>query len=615
MKKILCLGAFLGTIISFLLYFYSFQTSINTDLFLSVTYESDAGWDMSSFTSGSQDPLTPTQAIDAKGTVLFQREVPESWKRYNVMRVTTSRAFIIFVDDVFVFSNHPTTLTEPGELPLMRKETKDSSWMVVFDPSWVGKTMKVVSINYENAPSSYIDFELSSNENFRRTHEATVNTSSLPGAMFGVLSLLLIGLFLFQIATVKKGYSLLLLALASLLQMLGYMSRLLENPLPFINSDITTALYFLFPLLYLQTKLTHTKKHFLILTVSVWSLYFITFFITFRFNIPLPIYFDKVENICFILLAIMLYYCLKEYRTNTFVRNFLNIMFVFGIFYILLFFISLVFDQRVNEYMIIIFKEAFRYYCRPLLLWIFTTMLFALFILAVWDLLQDRIESEKQVERMQTDRAMLHLQMQAATDQLQSLRSSQEQTVIYRHDMRHHFTLLYGFAMDGDLQKIKEYLATSKTKIEEMTPTFYCENETINLLISAFDAKAKSMGVTLGLTIHVPKTLPFEDTELCSLLSNALENAITACASLEDSLKNVNLYIEVKNNSLLISTENPYKGILEKEGNHIKSTSKGEGHGYGIKSMISIVEKHGGLHSIKVEDGVFSLRLVLPLKQ
>lgn len=104
------------------------------------------------------------------------------------------------------------------------------------------------------------------------------------------------------------------------------------------------------------------------------------------------------------------------------------------------------------------------------------------------------------------------------------------------------------------------------------------------------------------------------DTELCAMLSNALENAINAAAQIEDEkLRKVHIQAVINSGKLVISTENAYVGKLEIEGELPKSKNKEAGHGFGIKSMIAIVERHGGLYSFETEGGVFILRLMLPL--
>ena len=56
----------------------------------------------------------------------------------------------------------------------------------------------------------------------------------------------------------------------------------------------------------------------------------------------------------------------------------------------------------------------------------------------------------------------------------------------------------------------------------------------------------------------LPETLSISDTELCSLFSNALENAIFAASKLiEKKARRVYLRTLVNNNKLLISTKMP----------------------------------------------------------
>lgn len=186
--------------------------------------------------------------------------------------------------------------------------------------------------------------------------------------------------------------------------------------------------------------------------------------------------------------------------------------------------------------------------------------------------------------------------------------------MVYRHDMRHHLSLLNSFAADGDLKKIKSYLASTEVAIEALTPVRYCENETVNLILSSFHNKAQKNNVSLQVDVKLSGKLNISDTELCALSSNAFENAIDAAAQLEDEkLRKVYFQAIVNGGKLLISTENAYTGNLEMDGELPLSTKKEAGHGFGIKSMIDIVDRHKGLYFIETEGGVFILQLMLPL--
>lgn len=222
-------------------------------------------------------------------------------------------------------------------------------------------------------------------------------------------------------------------------------------------------------------------------------------------------------------------------------------------------------------------------------------------------------EAKKQVDA-QRERDFLASQLHQAHSELDNMRQMQNSTVIYRHDMRHHLSLIGGFAADGDIQKIKEYLTSTEADIDALTPIRYCENETVNLILSTFNTRAKKEGVAVHMDVNLPVELGINDTELCALLSNALENAITAAAQVaEENLRKVYIRAVVNGDKLVISTENAYVGELELEGELPKSKNKEAGHGFGIKSMVSIVERYGGLYSFETEGGVFVLQLLLPM--
>lgn len=130
-------------------------------------------------------------------------------------------------------------------------------------------------------------------------------------------------------------------------------------------------------------------------------------------------------------------------------------------------------------------------------------------------------ETQKQA-RIQRERDMLDTQFRLAQAEFASLRQMQQNAAAYRHDMRHHFALLQGLASKGHIEELKEYLLTAQSDMDAITPIRFCENETVNLILSAFATKAKQSEILLSIDAKLPDSLPFSDTELCSLLSNAL---------------------------------------------------------------------------------------------
>ena len=60
-----------------------------------------------------------------------------------------------------------------------------------------------------------------------------------------------------------------------------------------------------------------------------------------------------------------------------------------------------------------------------------------------------------------------------------------------------------------------------------------------------------------------------------------------------------------------IECKNPYVGeIIMQNGSPVSAK---DGHGYGCKSIETIVRKHQGLCTFKAENGIFTLRIILPV--
>jgi len=212
-----------------------------------------------------------------------------------------------------------------------------------------------------------------------------------------------------------------------------------------------------------------------------------------------------------------------------------------------------------------------------------------------------QIQRQSGLER---ERDMLDAQFKMARTEIESLRQMQQNAAAYRHDMRHHFALLQGMAAKGRVGEIQEYLRTARSDLDAITPRRFCENETVNLILSSFSAKAKYSEITLTIDAKLPETLAFSDTELCSLLSNALENAVQASKEIPEIEKRIiRLRLFSKNSKLCIDIRNSCH--REPEFHEGLPVSREKGHGFGTRSMAYIIEKHGGVYRFSVQDGFF----------
>ena len=217
--------------------------------------------------------------------------------------------------------------------------------------------------------------------------------------------------------------------------------------------------------------------------------------------------------------------------------------------------------------------------------------------------------NEKQI--LKSAQTALQLKLTSAESQITLLNETNTKMAIYRHDIRHQLLLIDGLLCNNQPQQALEFIKTILADLDAITPHQFCENKTVNLLCSAYDSTAQRLGVHLRIKTLLPANLPLSDTELCSVVSNGLENALLAASHPDIMDKWVNFYCEVKNNKLLLQIQNPYIGQVVMR-NGLPVSSKG-GHGYGCHSIQSIIQKNGGLSSFETENSIFTLRLFLPL--
>lgn len=270
---------------------------------------------------------------------------------------------------------------------------------------------------------------------------------------------------------------------------------------------------------------------------------------------------------------------------------------------------SLPFVYYIFDYTTVIYSNAL-YSGIPALTEFFPTILimfYIVFLASYHNQTQKRIQAELYMSVMESE-------LKQSEAQLEGLRQVDNQTAIYQHNMRHHLTAIAAYLSSGEKEQAEEYIKKVQTDIDYITPTRFCGNELVNLLCSSFSAKAEKQNVLLTVKAKLPSKLSVSDTELCAVLSNGLENALHAVSDTEQNDRWIELYCDVNSCKLLIQIKNPYSGeIIMNNGLPISKHTEA-GHGYGCRSICSIVEKNGGMCSFEAEHGIFTLRVVLPLK-
>jgi len=80
---------------------------------------------------------------------------------------------------------------------------------------------------------------------------------------------------------------------------------------------------------------------------------------------------------------------------------------------------------------------------------------------------------------LQNEQNLLMTQVAAAQVHFEALEESQEKTIIYRHDMRHHLNLIGTYLADNNKVAAQKYIRKIEKTIEGTAVETYCSNYTV----------------------------------------------------------------------------------------------------------------------------------------
>lgn len=178
---------------------------------------------------------------------------------------------------------------------------------------------------------------------------------------------------------------------------------------------------------------------------------------------------------------------------------------------------------------------------------------------------------------------------------------------IYRHDMRHHLKILAGMAQQNNSAEILEYIGELNETAELCTPEMFCKNPAVNAVLSEYISRAEKLGCRMEYKVFIPEELPFELSDVCIILSNALENALNACEKCPGDKRYVELSADFSDDrKLKISVKNSCSETvkLDADGLPVVETQS-NGHGIGLRGVKKTVEKYNGFICCANENGEF----------
>ena len=206
-----------------------------------------------------------------------------------------------------------------------------------------------------------------------------------------------------------------------------------------------------------------------------------------------------------------------------------------------------------------------------------------------------------------------------AQEQLAVVQESDESLRKMRHETVNHYTVLQKLSQAGAWDRLETYLDGLLSDVEAVPAMVYVAHPAINAVLTTILARAQKQGIKVEHEVSAPETLPFPDTELCTVLMNLLQNALDANAlAPAGAEKWLRVSIHIRGAHLYIGVENPRFGPVkydEKTG--LCHTTKADRtvHGYGLKAVQDVAQKYQSELLLEFPTGMFSAATALQMPE
>ena len=231
---------------------------------------------------------------------------------------------------------------------------------------------------------------------------------------------------------------------------------------------------------------------------------------------------------------------------------------------------------------------------------IFVSFMELFVLVAVYHAIYHVVDSRHRITELEVQSTVLSLERESLLiDQ-----KNREELMKIRHDLKNQLSYTSVLLNDGKYKEADEYIKGLINQKEEYLYSFSCSNLVISGIVNLELTKASIADKKIKFKVVVPPKLPFEDSDLLSLITNIVDNSIENFVP-ADEKDEINVSIVTQQDYLRVTAFNSVKKDAIKGKPTLKTTKRNRGHGYGTKIIKNIVKKYEGHATFTFEDDKF----------
>lgn len=180
-----------------------------------------------------------------------------------------------------------------------------------------------------------------------------------------------------------------------------------------------------------------------------------------------------------------------------------------------------------------------------------------------------------------------------------------------RHDFKDYFSVIYTLLKNNNVELAISNIEKNIGALSDTGIFIRTNNDIVNAVINAKLSTAKFLGID-STCLSVMDFDGIDDLDLCRLLSNMLENAITACNNIKEGERRIYMKITDDGYNYTFNLKNTIEGSVIVNNRNLETTKpEKELHGFGTQIIRDISSKYNGRCDFYEENGCFCCNVIL----
>lgn len=245
-------------------------------------------------------------------------------------------------------------------------------------------------------------------------------------------------------------------------------------------------------------------------------------------------------------------------------------------------------------------NEASKYATLLLIAVIIVLMLLSVITLILYSVSMN-VKEYQMINRMNEKQILLQKK------HYERLKEIQIETRKFRHDTKNHFLVIHNFLQEQRYTKAEKYLKEYEDQFATLVQAIQCGNYSVDAILNEADRRCKELNITLEVEGVIHAAVQLSNTDMVTILGNAMDNAVEACEKISAGEKNIKVLFGLYQEYLHIVISNSINGKISR----LTQKKDRHKHGFGLNNIEECVKRNQGSTKVTIEQNIFQLDILV----